>query len=416
MPEGRFHLAQACLYLATCPKSNSTLGFFDALAAIEQEREAEVPDHLKDSSRDAEDFGHGAGYLYPHAYRDHWVAQQYLPDSLQGKVFYQPGNHGYEATIHTQVLQRREAQLAAMLEPAVDEPLAWVDQRAAPGSRAYNRWLQRTLSNVGEQLAKRRDRLFALANVQRHELVLDLNAGTGLLTWEAVRRAPVGGVWTLAANEQSSAALHQQAQNLDNLARPTILVGSLSQLDQLIPAEKQGEVIFEVMIGRNALAHITDKLSILANLKSHLAPQGRIVLVETIPKHTQRLYELVDLTPLGQALSQTVIEAEESIYNNPDDPMINWDMVDLQLAFEGAGFEKVEIFEETESAEMRLGAGHLERWFNPEAEGERPTYAQHLLKRLSAEELAEVRALFEQQLINQLVGWQIRLGFVVGTG
>src|SRR5688572_2997010 len=84
LPEGRFHLAQATLYLATAPKSNSTLGFFDALAAVQNEREVEVPDHLKDANRDAEGLGHGEGYAYPHAFRDHWVAQQYLPEALQG--------------------------------------------------------------------------------------------------------------------------------------------------------------------------------------------------------------------------------------------------------------------------------------------------------------------------------------------
>jgi putative ATPase len=78
MPEGRFPLAQAALYLATCPKSNSSLAFFDALTAVEQEREPEVPTHLRDANRDSEGFGHGQGYLYPHAYREHWVAQQYL--------------------------------------------------------------------------------------------------------------------------------------------------------------------------------------------------------------------------------------------------------------------------------------------------------------------------------------------------
>ncbi len=116
LPEGRFHLAEAALYLATAPKSNSALGFFDALATVEQEREADVPVHLKDASRDKEGFGHGEGYLYPHAYRDHWVAQQYLPQALQGKVFYQPGDQGYERDIHEQVARRREAQLAAMVE------------------------------------------------------------------------------------------------------------------------------------------------------------------------------------------------------------------------------------------------------------------------------------------------------------
>lgn len=110
MPEGRYPLAQAALYLATAPKSNSVMGFFDALAAVEREREAEVPTHLKDGSRDKQAFGHGANYLYPHAYRDHWVAQQYLPASLQGRVFYQPSEQGFEAEIHTQVVRRREAQ------------------------------------------------------------------------------------------------------------------------------------------------------------------------------------------------------------------------------------------------------------------------------------------------------------------
>ena len=97
LPEGRFHLAEAALYLATAPKSNSIFAFFDALTVVETEREADVPSHLKDASRDKEGFGHGEGYLYPHAYRDHWVAQQYLPQALQGRVFYQPSRAGLRA-------------------------------------------------------------------------------------------------------------------------------------------------------------------------------------------------------------------------------------------------------------------------------------------------------------------------------
>ena len=90
LPEGRFHLSLACLYLATAPKSNTTLSFFDAIKTVGEEREDEVPNHLKDSSRDRDGFGHGEGYLYPHAFRDHWIAQQYLPDMMQGKMFVSP--------------------------------------------------------------------------------------------------------------------------------------------------------------------------------------------------------------------------------------------------------------------------------------------------------------------------------------
>lgn len=109
LPEGRFHLTHAALYLSTCDKSNSTLSFFDALKTVEKEKQdAEVPNHLRDSSRDKEGFGHGEGYLYPHAYKDHFVAQQYLPNSLQGKIFYNPGDLGYEKKIKQNVLSKEK--------------------------------------------------------------------------------------------------------------------------------------------------------------------------------------------------------------------------------------------------------------------------------------------------------------------
>ncbi|MBR1918524.1 MAG: AAA family ATPase, partial [Spirochaetales bacterium] len=111
LPEGRFHLTHSALYLSTCKKSNSALAFFDALSDVEKENAAEVPNHLKDPSRDSEAFGHGEGYLYPHAYKDHWVNQQYLPNGMQGKVYYRPSDQGYEARIKEDVERKREAQL-----------------------------------------------------------------------------------------------------------------------------------------------------------------------------------------------------------------------------------------------------------------------------------------------------------------
>ena len=127
----------------------------------------------------------------PHAYRDHWVAQQYLPASLQGKVFYQPSDQGYEAQIREQVARRREAQLAAMLA-AEDEHVEVLT--FSPDDPGRERWLQRTISGAGERLGELRDRVLDACRLQRHGLVLDLNAGSGLLTWEALRRVPEGGV------------------------------------------------------------------------------------------------------------------------------------------------------------------------------------------------------------------------------
>jgi len=99
MPEGRFLLAECCLYLATAPKSNTTLSFFQALHYVEKEQSGEVPNPLKDANRDKEGLGHGDGYKYPHAFRDHYTPQQYLPDQMQGTYFYEPGPLGYEKEI-----------------------------------------------------------------------------------------------------------------------------------------------------------------------------------------------------------------------------------------------------------------------------------------------------------------------------
>ena len=54
--------------------------------------------------------GHGAGYKYPHAFREHWVAQQYLPWEMQGQYFYQPGELGYEREVRERVLRMRTAR------------------------------------------------------------------------------------------------------------------------------------------------------------------------------------------------------------------------------------------------------------------------------------------------------------------
>ena len=110
LPEAQYALAEAAIYLATAPKSNSCGAYFKALSDIEQEGIIEVPNHLKDSSRDAKALGHGEGYQYPHDFPEHWVAQQYLPDGVQGRHWYEPGELGYEKTIKERLAEWRTAR------------------------------------------------------------------------------------------------------------------------------------------------------------------------------------------------------------------------------------------------------------------------------------------------------------------
>lgn len=98
MPEARIPLAEAVIYIATAPKSDSVIeGINLAMAAVEREAYGIVPAHLRDAhSSAAKATGVGADYLYPHQYPKHYVAQQYLPNEHQGKVFYHASDQGYE--------------------------------------------------------------------------------------------------------------------------------------------------------------------------------------------------------------------------------------------------------------------------------------------------------------------------------
>lgn len=99
LPEAQLNLAQAAIYLATAPKSNSTLGIGAALADIERLGNLDIPNPLRDASRDSNALGHGKGYKYPHDFENHFVVQQYLPDAVRDKFYYTPGALGDEARI-----------------------------------------------------------------------------------------------------------------------------------------------------------------------------------------------------------------------------------------------------------------------------------------------------------------------------
>ena len=414
MPEGRFPLGQAAIYLSTAPKSNSTFAFFDALATVEKEQDSEVPNHLKDGNRDKEGFGHGEGYLYPHAYRDHWVAQQYLPDSLQGKLFYEPSDQGYERQIQVDVARKREAQLAAMVE--ANEMGQGEVLTTSPVNKAKDAWLQRTISQSGRNLSHQRDKLFELATIKRHHTVLNLNAGTGLLTWEAVRQAPEGGVWALTAVQKSGDSLRQQAARLPEIERPAILIGETSELDYLLTLREEANLQFDRIISRNIVTQDSLPFGEMAQImREKLLDNGRFCLVQTIPQRGQRLYGLVDWSDQPDGLFEKVRTAEEAIYSDQTDSMVNWDEISLETTLHEAGFADVQLILEVEMEKRQLTAVHLNRWFDAEkSTGERLTYRQRLTQILSETELAAVEALYRKQLQNQLVSWQTKVAYVLG--
>ncbi|WP_151075956.1 replication-associated recombination protein A [Flintibacter sp. KGMB00164] len=97
LPEARLPLAQAAVLLATAPKSNSVYqGIAAAMADVKAGRVGDIPRELQNVHADSAGLEREQGYLYPHDFPGHWVRQQYLPDELKNRKYYQYGDNKTE--------------------------------------------------------------------------------------------------------------------------------------------------------------------------------------------------------------------------------------------------------------------------------------------------------------------------------
>ena len=99
LPEARLPLAEAVIFLATAPKSNSGVMAIDAaIADVRAGKSGPPPRELQNVHADGTGFEREQGYKYPHSYPNHWVRQQYLPDALKGVKYYEYGDNKLEQT------------------------------------------------------------------------------------------------------------------------------------------------------------------------------------------------------------------------------------------------------------------------------------------------------------------------------
>jgi putative ATPase len=123
-PEGELALAEACLYLAVAPKSNRVYRAFGAASRAARDTPAEpVPLHIRNAPTGLmKDLGYGAGYRYDHDWADAVAPQRYLPESLDGATFYEPGSQGVESRIAVRMQEIREAREQAKQGESGSEP------------------------------------------------------------------------------------------------------------------------------------------------------------------------------------------------------------------------------------------------------------------------------------------------------
>ena len=358
-PEGNFPLAHACLYLSTAPKSNTTMSYFDALKEVERE-DAEVPNHLKDASRDAEGFRHGEGYVYPHAYRDHWAAQQYLPTTLKGRAFYIPSTVGYEGKIRDEVLHKRELQAAIVLgDEAGGEFLSW-----SAASKGREGWFKRIESGRSKLLLSDRDTIYTAASPSRHARILIPFANDGLLLWEGLRRCPEGLTAALVNNYAAKDALLKYASvSLDESEKPLIAI-----TDEILPSVEQCEQWFDcskfdhILIRLPRLTLIDPQLAVSA--KSLLAKDGNLILLASPPRYGERISRILMQECEEKQLAAKLEKAEDEFFNKTTGTGL-WDEDELVAAFLTQGL-KTEHSIINQKEERLITEKDLSYWFNIE--------------------------------------------------
>ncbi len=400
MPEGQFHLAQAALYLATCPKSNTALAYFDAMKLVREERDRSVPSHLKDANRDKEGFGHGEGYQYPHAFRDHWVAQQYLPADLKGRQFYEPSDQGCEGRIRGELQKKRQLQIAVMLDSDENEVLTF-----SPARRDAD-WMKRISELRNKEMLRIQTRIFSTLSIRRHHLVLVLNDANGLLLWEARRRVPEGGVYCILAEDRQKETLRFYTDQLPELERPQLLTSPIDDFYTVL----ENDIGFEQLIGRNILSSSAEKEQLLTRLFRCMKAGAEFSCAELIPKHSTRLSSLLPEQSLEQSLSAQFEKAEEMLYSDPADPRFRWDSQDLLAAVQQAGLTEVSV--ETEAFELRrfISAEDISRWFAPEGGG----LGKILRESMPAAGIDQIRTVLSEELAGREFPWRRIYAFIYG--
>ena len=379
LPEGRYHLTHAALYLATCPKSNSSLGFFDALKAVEKEQ-TEVPNHLKDANRDGESLGHGEGYLYPHAYRDHWIAQQYLPDELIGRVFYTPGYTGYEEKIRNEVLAKRETQLAAIHEAA----------EGKKGTFTVEDWQVRTEGSSAEILEQIRDTLIGLANLSADDRVLVYRADGGLLLWPSTRITLNGCTAGIFEHQEALQSALRYAETFEFLNRPimtVLLIAPLldenpsaasenmgasdgtANLDGIINTKEKSSALFpdlafDAVLSYNPAATADGFTAFFSRIKQEHTADARIIFAFALPQQGLRLSALL---PPDEFVNRFAA-AEAAFFSDSRNTRTAWTENTVAGIAENAGC-RVQLLKKVDYQEKRLiTQAELGRWFSAESE------------------------------------------------
>ncbi len=383
LPEGLYLLAQAALYLASAEKSNSIKGFFHALSIVRDSKHQEIPNHLRDSHRDKEEFGDGKGYKYPHDFPKNWVPQQYLPSGLQGEIFWEPGHNGWEGELRQKILDRRVSQLAAVNELAEDYPLVFSH---SPENSDFDRWFQRQLNQQNGRLNVLRERLWSGVLWQHCQRVLVIGGRSLIWAVDPLRKVPDGGVTILCETVKEKTRLSAQIDLLDSTLQPRLITKENGELKQLTNKDQ-----FEWVGGRLSIEEVNSAdISIFCQLVSRQCVKNaglRLLISSPLIGPAAGLNSLLSAENSSDdehSLLLTIIRKEESWIQQNTHNLI------LTNELEANGWE-LQWEEWEENISLQFNSSIEQRWL-----GDNRPYRCLVLESFSQAQIEEIRKIIKR--------------------
>jgi putative ATPase len=230
-----------------------------------------------------------------------------------------------------------------------------------------------------------RDARFASAAIKKNDRVLVLNAGEGLLVWEALRLAPDGYSLALVDTQAELDSLSEFAQRRDSLRRPGLALAPEAQPETLLAsAEKAAgfdpRKCFEKAVGRGAIREIRRAPALFLALRELLAEGATVAFSVALPGAGTRLSDLLGTGPEGQALAPVEREFYEGLCPGDSEAFFT-------EALSQAGFSHIEITIRATEARRAISPAELEAWFAPSSR-----YGSFIATRLDAESLQAIKA------------------------
>jgi len=236
--------------------------------------------------------------------------------------------------------------------------------------------------------------------------VLDLNARTGMLTFEAARIAANGAVWALAHDNKSFKTVKAIAERFDLLSRPQIVLSSMDSFEKDLKTVAGENVRFDAIIGRNIISRCSEKKELFLRITKILNKGGRIVLAEPVSSEGQRLSDLIDQSKIDADLFKYLTEAQTELFSDCSDSMVNWNSDSLKSEFNNIDKIEVSYHRQIENIQKRISEADIDFWFRTTDISKRRSLGSRIAQYCSEKQFQKLKDEIILQLSNKIVNWK----------